>query len=331
MTDTQELYDITIVGGGPVGLFGTFYAGIRQMKTKLIDSLPELGGQLNALYPEKFVYDVPGFPKILARDLAAEMMAQGTRFNPTVCLGEKVLTIRHEEDGTITLTSDKGEHRTKTVVLAIGAGAFSPKRLGTAGVEEYEGRGVHYFVQNKAQFAGKNLLIVGGGDSALDWCMNLEPIAGKITLIHRRDVFKAHEESIDWLLNRSPVEVRLWNELHSVGGTDQIEHAVVINNQTKETEQLQVDAVLLNLGFSADIGTVKEWNLNMEKGSVRVNEFMETNLPGVYAAGDIATFPSKLKLIATGVGEICIAVNFAKQRIDPTAKAFPGHSSNMSL
>jgi len=331
LTDTQELFDITIVGGGPVGLFGTFYAGIRQMKTKLIDSLPELGGQLNALYPEKYVFDVPGFPKILARDLAAEMMTQGTRFNPTVCLGEKVLTIRHEEDGTITLTSDKGEHRTKTVVLAIGAGAFAPKKLGTPGVEEFEGKGVHYFVQNKAQFAGKDLLVVGGGDSALDWCMNLEPIAGKITLIHRRDVFKAHEESIDWLLNRSPVEVRLWNELHSVGGADQIEHAIVFNNQTKETEQLKVDAVLLNLGFSADIGTVKEWNLNMEKGSIRVNEYMETNLPHVYAAGDIAIFPGKLKLIATGVGEICIAVNQAKTVVDPTAKAFPGHSSNMAL
>ncbi len=331
MTDTQELFDVTIVGGGPVGLFGTFYAGIRGMKTKLIDSLPELGGQLSALYPEKFVYDMPGFPKVLARDLAAEMMTQGTRFNPTVCLSEKVLTVRHEEDGTITLTSDKGEHRTKTVVLAIGAGAFAPKKLGTPGVEEFEGRGVHYFVQNKAQFAGKDLLVVGGGDSALDWCMNLEPIAGKITLIHRRDVFKAHEESIDWLLNRSPVEVRLWNELHSVGGADQIEHAVVFNNQTKETEQLKVDAVLLNLGFSADIGTVKEWNLNMEKGSIRVNEYMETNLPNVYAAGDIAIFPGKLKLIATGVGEICIAVNQAKTVVDPTAKAFPGHSSNMAL
>jgi thioredoxin reductase (NADPH) len=331
LTDTQELFDVTIVGGGPVGLFGTFYAGIRGMKTKLIDSLPELGGQLSALYPEKFVYDMPGFPKVLARDLAAEMMTQGTRFNPTVCLSEKVLTVRHEEDGTITLTSDKGEHRTKTVVLAIGAGAFAPKKLGTPGVEEFEGRGVHYFVQNKAQFAGKDLLVVGGGDSALDWCMNLEPIAGKITLIHRRDVFKAHEESIDWLLNRSPVEVRLWNELHSVGGADQIEHAVVFNNQTKETEQLKVDAVLLNLGFSADIGTVKEWNLNMEKGSIRVNEYMETNLPNVYAAGDIAIFPGKLKLIATGVGEICIAVNQAKTVVDPTAKAFPGHSSNMAL
>ncbi|MCW3053601.1 MAG: Thioredoxin reductase [Chthonomonadales bacterium] len=331
ISDSQELFDITIVGGGPVGLFGTFYAGIRQLKTKLIDSLPELGGQLNALYPEKYVFDVPGFPKILARDLAAEMTTQGTRFNPTVCLGEKVLTIRYEEDGTITLTTDKGEHRTKTVVLAIGAGAFSPKKLGTPGVEEFEGRGIHYFVQNKAQFAGKDLLIVGGGDSALDWCMNLEPIAGKITLIHRSAKFRAHEESQDWLLNRSSVAVRTFNELHSVGGVEQIEHATVIHNQTKETEQLKVDAVLLNLGFSADIGTVKEWNLDMESGSIRVNDFMETNLPGVYAAGDIATFPGKLKLIATGVGEICIAVNFAKKRIDPEAKAFPGHSSNMAL
>jgi thioredoxin reductase len=329
--ETQELFDVTIVGGGPVGLFGTFYAGIRQMKTKLIDSLPELGGQLSALYPEKFVFDMPGFPKVLARDLAAEMSTQGTRFNPTVCLGEKVLTVRHEDDGTITLTSDKGEHRTKTVILAIGAGAFAPKKLGTPGVEEFEGRGVHYFVQNKAQFAGKDLLIVGGGDSALDWCMNLEPIAGRITLIHRSAKFRAHEESVDWLLNRSAITVRTFNELHSIGGAEQLEHATVIHNETKETEQLKVDAVLLNLGFSADIGTVKEWNLNMDKGSIRVNEVMQTNLSSVYAAGDIAIFPGKLKLIATGVGEICVAVNHAKTIVDPTVKFFGGHSTSMGL
>ncbi len=327
----ENLYDVTIIGGGPVGLFGAFYAGMRQMRTKIIDSLPELGGQLTALYPEKYVYDMPGYHKILARDLAAEMIKQGMRFSPKVCLSEKVQTLKYEEDETMTLTTDKGSHHTKTVILAIGAGAFAPKKLDTPGVNEFENRGIHYFVSNKAQFAGKRLLIVGGGDSALDWAMNLEPVAESIILIHRRAAFRAHEESIDWLLNRSSVDVRLWHELAKVDGDQCIERAVILNNQTKEETTLEVDAVLLNIGFSTDIGPVKEWGLDMKARDIHVNNFMETNLPGVYAAGDISSFPGKLKLIATGVGEICVAVNYAKNRIDPASKAFPGHSSNMSL
>ena len=302
------------------------------MRTKIIDSLPELGGQLNALYPEKYVFDMPGFPKILARDLAEQMIEQGMRFQPTVSLGEKVLRLAREEDETIRLETEKAIHRAKTVILATGAGAFSPTKLDTPGVNEFEGNGVHYFVRDKSQFAGKRLLIVGGGDSALDWAMNLEEQAGKITLIHRRDVFRAHEESVDWLLNRSTVDVKLWYELRRVEGNGKLNRAVVVHNKTDEEETLEVDAVLLNLGFKADIGPLRDWGLELHGNrKVLVNQFMETNLPGVYAAGDIAHFPGKLDLIATGVGEICIAVNFAKTRIDPEAKAFPGHSSNMSL
>jgi ferredoxin/flavodoxin---NADP+ reductase len=331
--ESDAIYDVTILGGGPVGLFGAFYAGMRQMKTKVIDSLPELGGQLNALYPEKYVYDMPGFPKILARELAEEMIEQGLRFHPTVCLGEKVLRLSHEADETIRLETHKGTvHRSKTVILATGAGAFSPTKLDTPGVNDFEGIGVFYFVRDKSQFAGKRLLIVGGGDSALDWAMNLEEFAEKITLIHRRDVFRAHEESIDWLLNRSTVDVKLWHELRRVDGNGTLDKAVVYHNQTEEEFILDVDAVLLNLGFKADIGPLREWGLELHGNrKVVVNQFMETNLPGVYAAGDIAHSPGKLDLIATGVGEVCIAVNFAKTRIDPSAKAFPGHSSNLTL
>jgi thioredoxin reductase len=327
----DEIYDVTIIGGGPVGLFGAFYAGMRQMKTKILDSLPELGGQLTALYPEKYVYDMPGFHKILARDLAAEMVKQGTRFSPSVCLSEKVHTLRYEDDQIMEIGTDKGRHRTRTAILAVGAGAFAPKKLAAPGLAEFEERGVHYFVSNKSQFADKRILVVGGGDSALDWAMNLEPIAEKITLIHRRAEFRAHEESIDWLLNRSTVDVRLWHELKEVNGDGCLERAVLLNNQSKEETEIEVDTVLLNLGFSTDIGPIKEWGLEMNGRDIKVNNYMETNLPGVYAAGDVAAFPGKLKLIATGVGEICIAVNYAKMRTDPTSKAFPGHSSSMSL
>lgn len=342
MTDTlsiaseqsaDELYDVTIIGGGPVGLFGAFYAGLRQLKTKIIDSLPELGGQLNALYPEKYVYDMPGFPKVLARDLANQMIEQGTRFEPAVCLDEKVLHLSHEADETITLTTQRATHRTKTLIIATGAGAFSPTKLGNASLEAFESRGVFYFVKDKSQFQDKRLLIIGGGDSALDWAMNLEEYAEKITLIHRRDVFRAHEESVDWLLNRSQVDVKLWYELQEVTGNESaICAATLLNSKTKETETIEVDFVLLNLGFKADIGPLRDWGVELHGSKkVVVNQFMETNLPGVYAAGDIAHYPGKLDLIATGVGEICLAVNCAKIKIDPKAKLFPGHSSNLSL
>ena len=327
-----DLFDLTIIGGGPVGLFGAFYAGLRQLKTKIIDSLPELGGQLNALYPEKYVYDMPGYPKVLARDLANNLIEQAMRFTPAVALDEKVLKLHHEADETITLTTQRGTHRTRTLIIATGAGAFSPTKLDTPGVAEFEEHGIHYFVKDKSQFAGKKLLIVGGGDSALDWAMNLEEQAEKITLIHRRDSFRAHEESVDWLLNRSNVDVRLWHELRSVEGNGSVRQAVVFQNQTHEEQTLEVDAVLLNIGFKADIGPLREWGLALHGSKkVVVNEAMETNLPGVYAAGDITHHTGKLDLIATGVGEICVAVNYAKTHVDPKAKLFPGHSSNLAL
>lgn len=326
-----ELFDTTIIGGGPVGLFGSFYAGMRQMKTKIVDSLVELGGQLSALYPEKMVYDMPGFPRVLARDLARDMAEQGLRFHPAVVLGERVETLERLPDDTLLLTTDKAAHRAKTVIICAGAGAFTPKRLDVEGTEAFEGRGVHYFVRDKAQFTGKDLLIVGGGDSALDWAMNLEPIAGKITLIHRRDVFRAHEESIDWLLNRSRVVTKLFWEMRRLEGGDRLERVQIFNNKTGEEETLEVGAALINIGFNASIGPIRNWGLALQGPQIVVNSRMETSVPGVYAAGDVCTYDGKLKLIATGVGEVCIAVNYAKTQIDPTAKAFPGHSSNMDL
>ncbi len=331
MTNT-ELFDTTIIGAGPVGLFGCFYAGLRGMKMKLVDSLPELGGQLNTLYPEKYVYDMPGFPKVLARDLAREMVEQAMRFKPAIALGEAVRDLVRHEDGTLSLITEKGtEHHTRTVIICAGAGAFSPKKLDVPGIAEFEQSGVHYFVRDKTIFQGKRLLIVGGGDSALDWAMNLEPLAKTITLIHRRDAFRAHEESVDWLLNHSSVNTKLFYEIRRLEGNGRLQSAVIYNNRTQEEERIPVDACLINIGFSANIGPIRDWGLELQGHSIVVNARMETNLPGVYAAGDICTHEGKLKLIATGVGEVCIAVNYAKTYIDPAARAFPGHSSNMNL
>ncbi len=326
-----EIYDVTIIGAGPVGLFGAFYAGLRKMKTRIIDSLPETGGQLSALYPEKLVYDMPGFPEVLARDLANEMTLQGVRFKPKLTLGEKVATLIQNSDGIFEIGTDKGTYLTKSVVVCAGAGAFSPKRLDNPTIEPFEGRGVHYFVTDKSIFADKRLLIVGGGDSALDWARNLEATAESIILIHRRDTFRAHDESIDWLLNYSTVQTKLFWELESLEGYGALQHATIVNNVTGDRERLDIDACLLNIGFHASIGPIRDWDLKLEGSAIVVNSHMESSRAGIYAAGDICTYDGKLKLIATGVGEVCIAVNYAKTFIDPNAKLFPGHSSGMTF
>ncbi len=330
MAMQSELYDITFIGGGPVGLFGAFYAGLRGMRTKIIDSLPQLGGQLVALYPEKYIYDMPGFPEVLAKDLAEQLIRQAMRFQPTVCLEERAETLIREGDYWVILTSKGVRHATRTVVICAGAGAFTPRRLNAEGIAEFEGRGVYYGVREKALFADKRLLIVGGGDSAVDWALNLYPIARETTLIHRRHEFRAHEQSVR-LLRQSPVRVLTPYELRRVKGDGSVQSAVIFHNQTHTELELPVDAVILNLGFVASLGPIKQWGLELEGNAIKVDRFMQTNLPGVYAAGDGCTYEGKLKLLATGVGEVCIAVNHAKHRLDPSAKMFPGHSSDMTL
>ncbi len=328
----MEIYDITIIGGGPVGLFASFYAGLRHMKTKIIDALPELGGQLTALYPEKYIYDVAGFPKVVAKDLARNLIEQGLSHNPTVCLGEKVESLHPiEPEGEQILklsTHNSGEHFTKALLLTVGIGAFVPRRLDFPGLDLLENSFVHYFVKDKSKFAGKDLLIVGGGDSAVDWALNLQDTAKHITLIHRRDEFRAHEDSVKKLM-ASRAEVKLWYEIDAISGNSSIDRVVIKNNRTNETETLKVDHLLLNLGFVASLGPLRDWGLEIEKGDIKVSTKMETNIPGIYAAGDIATFPGKLKLIATGFGEAAIAVNNIKSYIDPKARFFPGHSSDL--
>lgn len=322
----SDLYDVTIIGGGPAGLFGCYYAGLRQMKTKIIDSLSELGGQLTALYPEKYIYDVPGFPKILAKDLALESERQALQYGATVCLEEKVLGVTPGD--VIRIETDKGIHLTKTVVIAAGVGAFSPKKLPGPGLTDFEGRGIAYSVLNKSIYKDKRVLIVGGGDSAVDWSLNLLDTAREITLIHRRDGFRAHEDSVEKLM-ASPCMVKLFYELKQVRGQNWVESAVIYNNKTKLEEEIEIDAILPMLGFNANLGPIKEWGLEIQGNSILVSPRMETNIPGIYAIGDVADYPGKLKLIATGTSDAAVAVNYAKTYIDPTAGAFPGHSSEI--
>lgn len=328
---TDDLFDLTVIGAGPTGLFATFYAGLRQMKTKVIDALEEPGGQVAVLYPEKYIFDVPGFSKILAKDLVKLLVEQAFQYNPTVVLGERVTTLQRR-DGVFEIGTEKGtKHLSRAVLIAAGVGAFSPNKLDAEGVAEYDGGGVFYFVKDKSFFKGKRLLIVGGGDSAVDWALNMSDTAAKITLVHRRDVFRAHEQSVADLM-KSTVDVKLFYEVKRlIGDGKTLKQAVILDNRNGSETTLDVDAVLVNIGFRADLGPIRDWGLEMRGRDISANGKMETNMPGVFVAGDMAG-PSdgvKLNLIATGYAQAAMAVNVAKAFIDPMSKIFPGHSSEM--
>ncbi|MGE0263253.1 MAG: NAD(P)/FAD-dependent oxidoreductase [Candidatus Obscuribacterales bacterium] len=331
----MDVFDITIVGGGPTGLFGAFYAGLRGLKTKVVDVLPELGGQLTALYPEKYVYDVAGHPKILAKDLAKNLATQAAIFKPVFCLGQKVHTLtRFEHEGEMLwkVETDKNEdHITKTVLLALGAGACVPKRLDVDYPEDWEDKYVFYAVKSKEKFRDKDVLIVGGGDSAVDWANEFSVMANRVTLIHRRDQFRAVQSSVEEM-KRNKVDIKTFYELKQMTGNNgQLQEAVIFDNRTGKEENLKVDAVLMNIGFVINLDFLRQWGLDMDKNCITVNDKMATNLDGIYAAGDIAAHSAKLKLIATGAAEAATAVNFAVTYINPQAKLYPGHSSNLNL
>jgi len=325
-SEEDAVYDITIIGAGPTGLFGAFYAGLRQMRTKIVDSLGQPGGQLGALYPEKYIYDVGGFPRILAKDFVQQCTEQAMQYDPTICLGEKVMTLERGASGRFTLTTDKGVHHSKTVLIAAGVGAFTPRPLNVAGIDALVDRGVQYFISDLNALCGKRVIIVGGGDSAFDWALALSDKAHSVTQIHRSDRFRAHEDTVHKVLS-SPVQLRRFYEVKAVHGTERLEAVTIYDNRSQEEEVVECDNLLLNLGFSTNLGPIKDWGLDIEKNAIRVDSTMQTNIPGVYAAGDICTYHGKLKLIATGLGEAATAANFAKTFIDPTSRAFPGHSS----
>jgi ferredoxin/flavodoxin---NADP+ reductase len=327
--EDQKVYDITIIGGGPAGLFTAFYGGMRQASVKIIESLPQLGGQLSALYPEKYIYDVAGFPKVRAQELINNLKEQMAKFEPATALEQSVEKLEKLEDGTIKLTTDKEVHYTKTVIITAGNGAFQPRRLELESAAQYEGKNLHYFIDDLNQFAGQKVAVLGGGDSAVDWALMLEPIAEQVTIVHRRDKFRAHEHSVENLQN-SKVDIKTpFVPTELIGDGSKISQIVLKDANGDDTVNVDVDAVICNFGFVSSLGPIKEWGLEIEKNSILVNSKMETNIPGVYAAGDICTYEGKVKLIATGFGEAPTAVNNAKSFIDPKAKTQPLHSSSM--
>jgi len=327
MDTDQKVYDITIIGGGPTGLFTAFYGGMRQASVKIIESLPQLGGQLVALYPEKYIYDVAGFPKVRAQELVNSLKDQMSQFNPTICLEQAAEDLIIQPDGIIKLITSKEVHYTKTVIITAGSGAFQPRKIAIENLEQYENKNIHYFITDLEKFRGKNVVVFGGGDSAVDWALMLESIATKVTIVHRRDKFRAHEHSVEQLLS-SNVEIKTPYVPIEFFGTEKGIHSVILENKGV-TELIEVDDVIINYGFISSLGHLKKWGLEIEKNSIVVNSRMETNIPGVYAAGDICTFDGKVKLIATGFGDAPTAVNNAKSYLDPNAKVQPLHSTSI--
>ena len=330
MPDQEQLYDITIIGGGPTGLFAAFYAGMRQMKVKIIESLPQLGGQLSVLYPEKYIYDIAGYPKVKAKTLVDNLIEQAMQFEPTVVLGKTVEHVEKQADDTFKLVMhDKEEHFSKTVLITAGVGAFKPRPLQVPGAERYENSNLHYYVKDMNEFKDKKVVICGGGDSAVDWALMLEPIAKEVIIVHRRDQFRAHEFSVEQMLKTS-VNVKTPFEVVKLIGDEHVIHSVVIQEvKGEKRETIDVDDVIVSYGFVSNLGPIKNWGLDIERNAIVVNTKMETNIKGIYAAGDIATYEGKIKLIATGFGEAPTAVNNAKAYIDPKAKLQPQHSTSL--
>ena len=333
-----ELRDITVIGAGPVGLSTAFWAGMREASSRIVDSLPQIGGQLTALYPEKWIFDVPGHPKVLAKDLVEHLRRQTLeQFDVPVHLETTVESIEWEDD-IVVLNTNNPDHpqlRSRAVIIAGGHGAFEPKRLPGFDMSPWEGRGAHYLVGSKSEFAGKKVLIIGGGDSACDWVVNLLHTAESLALCHRREGFRAHEATVGQVMSAAAdghLDLHVPYQVRAVMGNGAIERVRLCHSENESDEiEIEVDAVLLQLGFKTALGPLKDWGMEISKGAIVVDPVMKTNLPGVWACGDITTFEGKLKLIATGFAESAIAVAQAVHSFRPDMKIQPKYSTNTGV
>jgi ferredoxin/flavodoxin---NADP+ reductase len=332
----HELRDITIIGAGPTGLFGLFYAGMRQVSAQIVDALPEVGGQLVALYPEKYIFDVAGFSQILAKDLVKALVEQNKRFDGKVRLAQRVTGLEKDGDHFV-LVTEKDRFPTRAIVIAAGIGAFSPRRLPQACAEPWYGRGIYDVVTNPEEYRGKRVVIIGGGDTAFDWGVQLLPRASHVTIVHRTDRFRAHDATVnEYKVAAATGKASLltFHELADIvcrNGDERFSHIMLKDVKAKTTREIEADVVLPMLGFVSDMGVISDWGLQLVKDEIVVNSQMETGRAGIYAAGDVTTYPGKLKLIASGFSEAAIAVNQAVHWMYPEKKVAPGHSSNMAI
>jgi ferredoxin/flavodoxin---NADP+ reductase len=314
--------DLLVIGAGPTGLFSAYYAGFRGLRVAVVDSLPELGGQITAMYPEKQILDVAGFPTIKGRDLVEGLVTQAATAKPEYLLDRTAVTLRHDADSVTVGLDDGQEIRAGAVLVTAGIGKFSPRPL-PAG-DGWLGRGLEFFVPSFAPYAGKDVVIVGGGDSAFDWALHLEPVARSVTLVHRREAFRAHQRTVD-AVRESSVEILTRAEVTALRGDGLLESVEIAVDGESTIRPAQ--AVVAALGFIADLGPLQQWGIEVSKRHVLVDSAMQTSVERVFAAGDITEYPGKVRLIAVGFGEAATAVNNAAVAIDPSAHVFPGHSS----
>jgi ferredoxin/flavodoxin---NADP+ reductase len=317
--------DLLIIGAGPTGLFAAYYAGFRGMSVAIVDSLQELGGQITAMYPEKQILDVAGFPTVKGRELVTALVEQADTAEPTYLLGRTAATLEETDDAVVIGLEDGETITAKAVLITAGIGKFTPRVL-PAG-EEFLGRGMEYFVPDFTPYVGKQVVIVGGGDSAFDWALHLQPVAKSVALVHRRDAFRAHERTVT-AVRESGVEIITKAEVTGLRGAQELDEIEITQDGTSTWRP--VDRVVAALGFVADLGALQQWGLQIDKRHVVVDSSMRTNRARVFAAGDITEYPGKVRLIAVGFGEAATAINNAAVVIDPKAHIFPGHSSEGS-
>ncbi|HEY0640771.1 MAG TPA: NAD(P)/FAD-dependent oxidoreductase [Pseudonocardiaceae bacterium] len=318
--------DLLIVGAGPTGLYGAYYAGFRGLDTVLVDSLPEAGGQVTAMYPEKQIFDIAGFPAVRGRDLVADLVAQAAQYEPRYLLGRQARTLTENGETYDIGLADGGVVRARAVLITAGMGEFRPRPL-PAG-DGWLGRGVVHFVPELAEHTGKDVVIVGGGDSAFDWALSLHGLARSVTLVHRRAVFRAHHGTVE-KVKALGIPLITDAQVTELRGGDTVEEIEVVQ-KNGDRVVLPAQTVVAALGFTADLGPMESWGLELVRRSIVVDSTMRTKRERVYAAGDVATYPGKVKLIATGFGEAATAVNNAAVELDPSAHLFPGHSSDAS-
>jgi len=316
--------DICIIGAGPVGLFAVFEAGLLKMRCHLIDVLPQVGGQLSEIYPQKPIYDIPGFPSINAQQLVDGLMQQIAPFNPTFSLGERVEQLHQLDDASFVIeTNDGTEVHCKAVVIAGGLGCFEPRKPAIDRLEDFEGKGVAYMIKNPEAYRNKKVVLSGGGDSALDWTIFLADIASEVTLVHRGDTFRGTPDSAEKvfsLATQGKINLVLQSHITAISGNGHLQEVNILNRDNKESI-IETDHLIPLYGLTPKLGPIADWGLNLNFSAIEVNTFdYSTNVPGIYAIGDINTYPGKLKLILCGFHEAALMTQSAFKHVYPEQK-----------